>query len=166
MCFLLGKVSMAAECHRIPQRALVKKLTRKRRDTAREWALLQGLERTLEAAFIAAARRGDLLTGFMMEEPIRRRRSLARVCTPFTGLATTLRAVLLAAARRGDLLLAPMMFASGGVDIDPIRAITYWKGDRERTWRPIARRTNACRNRAEVWRKTARERPAHIKRAP
>ena len=47
LCFLLEKESMAAECHRTPQRALVKRLTRRRREIAREWALLQGLERTL-----------------------------------------------------------------------------------------------------------------------
>ena len=67
MCFLLEKVSMAAKCHRVLQSALVKKLTRKRRRTARVWTLFPGLERTLEAVLIAAARRGDLLTGPMME---------------------------------------------------------------------------------------------------
>ena len=101
-----------------------------------------------------------------MEEPNRRRRNLARVCVPFTGSVRTPKAVLFAAARRGDLFFARMMLASGGIDIDPIRAITYWKGARDRTWRPIARRTNACRNRAQVCRKAAMQRPAHIKRAP
>ena len=138
----------------------------RRRETTRRWALLQGLERALWATLIMAARGGDLLTGFMTEEPNRRSRNLARICVPFTGLARTPTIVHFAAARRGDLLFARIKLASGGIGIDPICAITYWKGARDRTWRPIARRTNACRKRAPVCRLIAMQRPAHIARTP
>ena len=107
MCFLLEKVSMAAKCHRVVQSALVKKLIRKRRSSARVWTLFPGLARTLVVVLIAAVRGGDLLTVLMMKVLTRKRRSSARVWTLFPGLARTLEVVLIAAVRRGDLFTVP-----------------------------------------------------------
>ena len=158
LCFLLEKESMAAECNRTPHRTLMEKLIMQRVEVMRRRAHFQGLEAALWMVHIMAVRGGDLLKGFIADL-IRRIRDLARNCAGLVRIPTS---VHFAAARRSR----PLRCFERGIVIDPICAITYCKGARDRTWRPIARRTNACWKRAPVCKLIAMQRPAHIARTP
>ena len=125
LCFLLEKESMAAECHRPPHRTLMEKLIMQRVDVMRRRAHLPGLEAALWMAHIMAMRVGDRLKGFIADL-VKRIRDLARNCAGLVRIPTS---VHFAAERRSR----PLCCFERGIVMDPMRAIMFWKGARDRT---------------------------------